>query len=294
MRNQQAVLVGNGPSQLIQENPCWAKLLKNVAAQIGVGAAGSEHDGTPYPLLYERLLLEARKKNGWTERKLKASIAKEVALVKADDLHSRIRALPVSDIMTTNYDHSLEQPSHASKEAANRGIIDERRYSLFRHRPIGAKQRLWYVHGDVRRPGSMLLGYEQYSGYLQQMRLYATSGIAYKHRTLGPVIRKGQVHAEGHSWLDLFFAADVWIIGLGLKFVEFHLWWLLTYRARQRALGVKLNNRVTYFCTSDADANAAKCAMLRELDVDVRVLGITGGDYQPHYLAALNEIGNAT
>ena len=119
------------------------------------------------------------------------------------------------------------------------------------------------------------------------------SGIGYKHRTVGPLIRDYKVHAEGRSWVDLFFTADVWIIGLGLEFVEIHLWWLLTYRARQRALGIGLNNRVTYFCTSDVDEHAAKCAMLRELGVDVRVVSKAGKDYRPHYRGALNQIGNA-
>ncbi len=52
--------------------------------------------------------------------------------------------------------------------------------------------------------------------------------------------------SSGASWVDLFFTTDVHILGLGLGVVEMHLWWVLTYRARQMAEGLELDGKVFF------------------------------------------------
>ncbi|WP_269845124.1 SIR2 family protein [Geothermobacter hydrogeniphilus] len=154
-------------------------------------------------------------------------------------------------MLTTNYEFTLEKPAlNKSVNLKNSGAVSEQKYSLFRQFEISGK-RFWHIHGDANHPQSIALGYEQYSGYLQNMRNYMVSGTKdnYKSIKLEALIKRlkrGDYSIT--SWIDLFFSHDIHILGLGLDFVEIHLWWLLTYRARVLN-GHKLSrrNKIYYY-----------------------------------------------
>lgn len=292
MAKNQVVLIGNGPSRAAG-NVSWPTLLRRVFSHVVGHPWPLSFRDAPYPLIYEQLLLEARRRLNWRESDLKQYIAAQINTIRGGAIHSEIMNLPVSDVLTTNYDQALEEVAPRPQDGLNQGEIAERRYSLFRHRVLESGPRLWYLHGDARVPGSILLGYEQYSGYLQQMRLYATRGIEYRSRTIEPLFMGDKLVSRDLSWVDLFFTADVWIMGLGMEFVEMHLWWLLTFRARQKALKRSVTNRVIYLChASDAGAGS-KHAMLRGFSVDVRVIGSPNLSYESFYFRCVETIRDA-
>jgi hypothetical protein len=131
----------------------------------------------------------------------------------------------------------------------NSGKIRESKYSIFRHNRINGT-RVWHIHGECNVPGSITLGYEHYSGQLQQMRNYVVSGTNYRKKSnqkpLSSRIKTNEIFHE--SWIDLFFTRDIHIIGLALDFVETDIWWLLTYRARLlKNKRHKIANKIYYY-----------------------------------------------
>jgi hypothetical protein len=193
-----------------------------------------------------------------------------------------LSSLPVEEILTTNYEFALEQPIMGnSDDFKNKGVVAEQRYSLFRQFEVSGK-RYWHIHGDAKHPSSIALGYEQYSGYLQNMRNYMVSGTkdTYKSVSLESLLKRLKNNDYSTiSWMDLFFSHDVHILGLGLDFVEIHLWWLLTYRARVLN-GHKLprRNRVYYYYPKSREAiDKTKHRFLRAYGVTLRGVDDSGG-----------------
>jgi hypothetical protein len=191
----------------------------------------------PFPLLYEEIYLSSARLHGTEEVKLKEFIASNTGKLKPNEIHHRIMSMDVQDILTTNYDLTLEKCVGAElKNISNSGYIRETLYSLFRVHQLDNK-RIWHIHGSEISPRSITLGYEHYSGYLQQMRNYVATGTkgTYKRNDFLPVAKRlANGPLDYFSWVEFFFTHDVHIIGLNLDFVEMHLWWLLTYRSRAK------------------------------------------------------------
>jgi hypothetical protein len=264
--------------------------LNNVANAVqGTPVSEDDYRTKPFPILYERLLLEARRNRAWTETQLKVEISRQSAVIKSGAVHRSIMGLPVDEVMTTNYDQALEECLVETLYEKGSPFVREQRYSLFRHMRANDGRILWYIHGDRRAPNSILLGYDQYSGFLQQMRLYATASVQYQASQAGPIFRGKRRTQERRSWVTRFFDSDVWILGLGLDFVEIHLWWLLTHRARLRSRSVTTGNTITYVYRTGSESEA-KLDLLRTLDVEPKPIAKADTDWSEYYGFAVRSI----
>jgi len=243
------LLVGNGINNL-QSAYTWSHLVRDLIDFVGA----TKHiriAHKPFPLLYEEIVAHAVKEKHIAEAEIKAFIANKIAEFRPNEIHARVMALKLTDVLTTNYDYTLELASGVTdqKTLVNAGVVKENRYSLFR--VINTKPtRIWHIHGERKSPNSIALGYEHYSGYLQLMRNYVVMGTAFAYKkhfdSLEKRLKTNTVRYD--SWVDFFFTHDVYIIGLNLDFVEMHLWWLLNYRARRTyATHTPQKNRITYF-----------------------------------------------
>ena len=205
----------------------------------------------PFPLLYEEIYLNAAKSHKTEEIELKDFIASNTGKLKPNEIHHRIMAMEVQDILTTNYDLTLEKCVDSSvKGVSNQGYIKETLYSLFRVHHVD-NRHVWHIHGSEISPRSITLGYEHYSGYLQQMRNYVATGTkgTYKKQDFLPIAKRmSDGPLDYFSWVEFFFTHDVHIIGLNLDFVEMHLWWLLTFRSRAKVEGrFPVKNSLFYY-----------------------------------------------
>lgn len=246
---EKVLLLGNGINN-IDRNNSWSNLIDSIITHIGANGKIINKD-KPFPLLYEEIYVEAIKNKGFNELEIKEYIAYNMRSLNPNVIHKNILNTGITDILTTNYDLTLE--SHLTdniENLRNEGFVKESTYSIFRNFRIG-NTNIWHIHGDCNYPKSITLGYEHYSGYLQQMRNYVTTGTgdSYKDIKLEPLTKrlKNKLY-QNYSWLDFFFTKDIYILGLTLDFIEIHLWWLLTFR--QRAILTKkldLNNRIVYF-----------------------------------------------
>lgn len=287
MKQTYSLLIGNDINNI--NNPySWKSLLAEMISFCGLSPETINFEQKPFPLLYEEIFLNAARKNNLKESELKQFIAQKVQSIEQNRIHQKIKALPVEHIMTTNYEFSLEN----TDQLKNKGIVRETRYSVFRHFETEGK-KIWHLHGDANTPASINLGFEHYGGQLQQIRNYTVSGTLYKNKSLPkiPLIRRITNDAiQLHSWIDLFFTTDIFILGLNLDFVETDLWWLITYRARSQQLEkVNIDNRIFYFIPEHKmEVSKAKLDLLRANGIEI--IAIDEEDKEIYYSIAIERI----
>src|SRR5260370_4631508 len=99
---------------------------------------------------------------------------------------------------------------------------------------------------------------------------------------------------DNMSWLDFFFTRNVYVLGLALDFIEIHLWWLLTFRARApNRSELNLGNQIFYlYRENDTEVRSnnyqAKLSMLKMAHVETTPLRAT--DWEDYYDKAVRWI----
>lgn len=268
-----SVLIGNGINRVSNGDASWEKLLQSMARKNHRGKAKLNLKHKPLTLVYEEILLSAVSGDlDSDELAAKRKIAELAGQLRANRLHEDLMRLGIRHLLTTNYDYAFESAPGERVRRAN--LMRETKYSVFRRREVKGKY-VWHIHGEADVPNSIMLGYDQYSGYLQKLRAYATS-------SRGAALNSPFVHGNHafdaedggavYSWLDVFLRDDIHIVGLGLDYTEIDLWWVLTYKARLRAKGVPVGMTVFHdWHLEPPDEYAlAKRSLLQSLAVVVR------------------------
>ncbi|MFQ2180393.1 SIR2 family protein [Aeromonas veronii] len=279
-----AVLVGNDINNVNPGNS-WSDLLAKLTKHLSISVEFPQDK--PFPLAYEEICFKAIKNGAHTENDIKKFVAKHVENIKPSFIHKAIIDLNVDDIITTNYDLSLELAMTTNiNRLTNSGFIAERKYNIFRNHKIDSK-RFWHIHGSANTHLSITLGYEHYSGYLQQMRNYVVSGTkdTYKKKSFLPLTKLFKENKiENHSWIDLFFTKDIHILGLSLGFNETDLWWLLTFREKSKYTNcLDIKNQIYYYIPEEKMSESkSKIDMLKAVGVSIVPVNgnsISKGDY---------------
>jgi SIR2-like domain len=290
-----ALLIGNDINNATADYS-WSNLLKDLIAFAKLRDIPNM-GGKPFPLLYEEIFLNSSRQHGIREKKLKNYLARQAARLQPNVLHRQIMALEIQNILTTNYDLTLEIVlNRAEKTVYNAAVKKESLYSLYRFHQC-PDHRIWHIHGTLVNPSSITLGYEHYSGYLQQMRNYAVSTTRNSSQATSSLLQRlkqGQVTHE--SWMDFFFTHDVHILGINLDFVEIHLWWLLTFRARARLLNrAEINNTIFYYYPQSYEQRSQqKLELLRANDVHTVPLTMKGANRIGYYERVLERVGKSS
>lgn len=290
MKTSKAILLGNGLNR-VSSSYSWENLIDDLI-RISRNANSIDIAGKPFPLLYEEIYLNEARKSHLKEMRLKSHIARLVSRFKPSPLHNDVLGLGLEHILTTNYDYTLESCIGSKVTSQNLSYIKETRYSLFRCQKI-ERTHFWHIHGESRTPASITLGYEQYAGYLQQMRNYVVTGIDYKNKKISSFIERiKERDRQLYSWVDLFFTGDIYILGLSLDFVEMHLWWLLTFRARQmyeKRMAIK--NTITYlFPLHEKPQLKSRLSLLETTGVKLKAIEVKGKNWIDYYQKALQYI----
>jgi hypothetical protein len=251
---KKVLLLGNGINR-IDNNYSWNNLMDDLLEFAQMKEAISL-DNKPFPMLYEEIYLRWSAGNRNPEGIVKKQIAALMRNIRSNDLHRIAMKVGVEEILTTNYDYNLESVTHGGiKGAELLPPVKGSKYALMRKRKAGSKT-IWHIHGESHAPGTILLGYEQYAGYLQTIRNYAINGLEYKDLHMQPLTRR--IREGNHAiqtWVDHFFYSDVYILGLNMDFVEIHLWWLLDFRARLiKDPRYAITNTITYIYPSSETA----------------------------------------
>ena len=287
-----ALLVGNDINN-VSPGTSWGELLIKITDFCGVSDGISVHEKKPFPLLYEEIFLTALRRRHIEEKELKAFIAAQVSIIGQNEIHEAIRAMQPANIMTTNYEYSLQ----GMAPHKNMGVVAETLYSIFRKNEFDGIT-YWHLHGESNYPISINLGFEHYCGQLQNMRNYVVNGTSYQNKNVQNEALEKRLAAGGkleiQSWIDLFFTKDVHIFGLGLDFVETDLWWLLTYRARSKFYKNKIavRNKIYYYIPENKVADSQYKIDLFGAN-DVEIVSIVAPDKLSYYRAVIKKVAGA-
>ena len=288
----QILLLGNGIVR-VQGGKSWCDLLDSFSERPGEKA---EELLLPMPLRAIYLTNDSIK--------MKLCGKKEEFLGELHDPEIRGRlnkllSLGFDDILTTNYSYELEMAvkdmgkmSENIIKSFSKNIIPgkraETKYLLSTCNVVSnadALYRIWHIHGEARKPDSMILGHYYYAFLLKRIMEYLDMR-ADDYRALN----KGD-EFEVKSWLDSFILGDVYILGFGMDFSEFDLWWLLNRKKREKA-----NHGKVWFYTPISNGKTKqereRNELLKLLDVNVvEVLEITDGkSWNLYYNEAISRI----
>jgi hypothetical protein len=233
--NRVTLLIGNGPNRLAESAVSWNEVLYQLLVY-APKKIRRQSANKPLPLLFEEIALRLESTGKGDVGVLKRHVASLLNHLTPNSVHSRIMGLGLSDILTTNYDYSLERGSvnSGNSEDLNAQFVHESKFSLFRSRSVGTT-RVWHIHGELDAPRSITLGYDHYASYLGRLQRYV-SGQGDDGHTSPFLKGDDSFDDSGHtySWVDVFLRNDVHILGLALGFEEIDLWWLLTAKERLR------------------------------------------------------------
>jgi hypothetical protein len=288
---KKVLLLGNGINR-IDNNYSWNNLMDDLLAYAEMTNAITL-DQKPFPLLYEEIFLRLSSYDSRPESQVKSKIAELVRNVKSNDLHRRVMKLNIDEIITTNYDYNLESVTAGGIRGAKLiPPVKGSKYSIMRRRKAG-KKTIWHIHGECHAPGSILLGYHQYAGYLQTIRNYVTKGLKYKDVQFEPLTKRMRDgDTEIRTWIDHFFMSDVYILGLTMDFVEMHLWLLLNLRGRfYKAPAKPFPNKITFMYPSTETAwIKPRVDLLCACGVSCIALPVVDGNWKEMYRQALDLI----
>ena len=262
------LLLGNGIDRIFNSHGIsWQKLLDKMTTNPNI----PEHHGLPFPL--EVVLRtndhvdEVLKKHG---NELFSS-AEDAGL---REILGQLLTMGFDEILTTNYDYTIEgtafypntiTPYRIEKLMRHTPEIDraERSYMLHTYNIAdykGVSNRIWHIHGEARKPSSIVIGHYMYVNLVSKWREKLKEREK-SYRTFDHTKVSG-------CWLDSFIMGNVYILGFGFDFSELDLWWLINRKKRENA---EPHGKVIFY-TPEKIQEAGKYALLSAYGVEIRHL----------------------
>lgn len=291
-QNKKAMLIGNGLNRLdSSQSFSWGDLLKELKKKYNVNI-DLDNIFKPFPLAFDEMqhLKTGNNSPSSKLKNLKQSIRNGVESQLAgkrgfNDYHQRLVSLNYDDIITTNYDYSLEKSIEPNFIILKRELAvnkQERKYSLKRCYKLKSKTKFWHIHGELHDSRihsenmnsypeeSIMIGYEHYASYLEKIQENIKGKSGYQKTDNQSLTLRIRDKKHSPYWTDIFFTHNVDIIGQAIDFSENHLWWLFNYRANlMQAVtknGVQINNRIRFFYAKLNGENLIDINSLKSID----------------------------
>ena len=293
-KHPHTLLLGNGLN-LSYGGTSWSDLMKNINVRDDFNPCEM---CSPLPL--QAILL--------TNNNLKETMKSHSRVFYGkvqDPMHMQILqellTMGFDDILTTNYSYELEEAAFGMAELSEyklkkinkctQGKV-EPRYLLHSYNEVSCrsvKNRIWHVHGESRKPDSMILGHYWYGNMLFSIteELKQKKNQYYFKQNHGEEI-------QFDSWLDSFILGDVYVLGFGYDLSELDLWWLLNRKYRENADKGRM-----IFYEMESLEQREKIELMRLFGVCVRSFGMMKPDrgdpqysqkYEAFYAAAIEDI----
>lgn len=283
--NKKALLLGNGVNRVIPEEAVsWSDLLGCLKSRFNIKVE-LDNPFKPFPLAFDEM---QHRKPGQNEledklKQLKQCIREAFATLEENKpgfnhFHRQLIDQQYSDILTTNYDYSLQLSVLGDEFYRKKQELSEYRlekmHSLKRRYCLpDMETRVWHIHGELfdsrnisedyvgpeYHERSILIGYEQYSEYLEliQNNFYGLrkDNIWEKEPLKTRILSSSDKRVY---WTDILFTHDVDIVGLGFEFSESHLWWLMKQRAklRRNRTSTNVSNQIRFFYADISEESA--------------------------------------
>jgi hypothetical protein len=214
--------------------------------------------------------------------------------------------IPFDAIITTNYTYQIEQQIDNQFIGSSDSVWRKKYACCARStKTYNAKSTInsfnrvsndiishdiWHMHGEARRKSSIILTHDEY-GRLVKAILDEVEEIGNKYC-------QHTTDVNFKSWIDYFLMGDIYILGLGMAYSEFDLWWMLTRRMRERAK----TGQIIFYEPASNDVNKQKHNALTQLGVKCETLGfsiiendksgINNKIFQEFYSRAIADIAN--
>ena len=288
---QTTIFYGNGVNLLGGNGISWNKLLESISQEKRLLSISS------YTLKYESIVLPLdeithpilrdkfgrrfvtadgqilRTSENTEAFAIKGKISDLLDEITPSYYYSKLMALNADHYITTNYElfliHEFMDKNYVIES------VDDGNSALFKHFLVqkgDKKSSVWNIHGDVRNPQSIIIGYADYSKY--------TASV---HRLLET--KRGLKK----SWVNLILNTNVYIIGYGLADDETDMWDILVYRARMIRHTGKQKNEIFYYLIDKGKGVRSKKVLLQRLKVSVIVIPFNDS-YESAYQIIYNRV----
>ena len=225
------LLVGNGLNRCMGDTNTWLNAILRLTKDDGILDSDKDMNYS----IRATVTTDENEADRWT--KYAELFGKEFKYID-NYLLKNLLQIPFDAILTTNYTYELENaldPSYVSSNdkekyacttAESYTPVEKqpdsvRLLNTFNRIPNGTRDmNIWHIHGEVREPSSMILTHEEYGRLVYEL-------VANEHDKQESNI------ISFDSWIDYFIYGDLYVLGQGIDFAEFDLWWLLSRRHRE-------------------------------------------------------------
>lgn len=288
MKKEHVLFAGNGFNSLDRNYVSWTELIKLLFKKFGVYDTYIRlfvDKVSPY-MQYELLAQAILEKNGKFDEEDDEKIRMEIASLTSKSLECNSvheAAVKIYDqIITLNYDSCFEQAALNGEKIYPPSVsqkISQLKVNLENEKCIsGCKTKaVWHAHGAVSEKGqvnSLCMWFQTYIQNVSEIKQRLSTSI---DEMLEELQTKESFSGKINSWFQLFFTADIDIIGTELSYSELDLWWVLTSRSRLIREG-KLKkgfNRIRYFLLKPyeneklSEEKISKIALLKSMDIEI-------------------------
>lgn len=265
---QNILLLGNGIDRAYNSHGIsWNQLLDKMTTIDNL----PKHKDLPFPL---EVVLRTNDHVDEALKKYNKDLYSSADDQELRDVITNLLDIGFNEILTTNYDYAIEETSIYPRKITDKTLQKmikrsnslehiENKYYLHTYNQIihkGKEQRIWHIHGEARKPGSIIIGHYNYVNLVSRWR-----EMIQKHQKY----YKDFDHSSPvKSWLDSFIMGNVYILGLGMNFCELDLWWLINRKKRETQPHGKI-----IFYEPENSSDTAKYALLKSYNVEIRHLG---------------------
>lgn len=285
---ENTIFFGNGINLLDPKNITWSKLLTHIKE------SNLFNDGDlPNTMIYERIILDRPSRDLGVlkeEYAVKEKISILMNSIQPNKFYSELYSMNAENYITTNYDYAfidsiknLDETILPVYEYSTEDVYSLRRLKRIPNRRE-KKKNFWQIHGEIRRPATIMLGLDHYCGEIGKIDQY-TKG-SYKYIVEKEEIREPSImdkfknnNFNDSSWIELFFMSNVHILGFSLKYEEIDIWWILNKRARLKKGNGRnyIKNEIFFYCDKIDDHMRG---ILKSMDVTVVVIELGKGKYK--------------
>ena len=208
-----------------------------------------------------------------------------------NDLIKDLVLLGFDAILTTNYTYEIENCFNdgfnrlKDKSKYIRTIMRsslknvDTKYLLHTFNQFDNSPPIWHIHGEERRKSSIVLTHDEYSRLIHKL---VDENIINKNKFVD-----FQAEVKYKSWLDYLLVSNLYIVGLGMDFSEFDLWWILNRRMREKSK----KGKIILFESNNMNESIKNA--LKSLEVSViQFADIKENDYIGLYKKATEYIKN--
>lgn len=283
-KRPQVLLIGNGILQAVT-GVKWDELLLSVSKHDMPGITKltiSQCNKIPYSI--KANVLSSFDDKERREKYSKYLLEKYLKYYKYENEHiKKLLDINCNTILTTNYTYEFENHIYNNFYATKDDT--KRKYTCTTNRKTkkeddstkipaglsefyrlqyknGSDKDIWHIHGEARKKSSLILTHDEYG------RL--TRDILNFNRISGNKYVKFKENLRVKSWVDYFLIADIYILGFGLDYSEFDIWWLLNRRVREKAE----HGKIFFFEPSDCGNENIKYEILQRFGIEHRDCGL--------------------